>query len=44
MAVYERSYRVCVGVFRTREYEWIELGEPHSERSARLNKRKCYYF
>lgn len=44
VAVYERSYRVCVGVFRTREYEWIELGEPHSERSARLNKRKCYYF
>ena len=43
VAVYSRSYRTCIGVFHTREYEWGEFGNFYSRRTARLNKRRCFY-
>jgi hypothetical protein len=43
-AIYSRSYRTCLGVFRTREEESSEFGWIQTERTAKLNRRRCVSF
>lgn len=44
VAIYSLPYRTCLGVFRTREEESSEFGWSHTERTAKLNRRRCVYF
>jgi len=44
VAIYSLSYRTCIGIFRTRQYESSEFGWYHTERKAKLARRKCVYF